>query len=75
MGPRAHGACGRPCLSSLAAMSILRHLRDQRGQTSVEYLGMIAVVVAIVGVIIAAAPDIGRSIVDAINDQIDKILG
>jgi pilus assembly protein Flp/PilA len=56
-------------------LALLSRLRSERGQSSVEYLGMVAVVVAVVGVIIAAAPGIGQSIVDAIGDQIDKILG
>ena len=50
-------------------------LTQQRGQSSIEYLGIIAVVAAIVGVIIAAAPDFGRDIVNAIGSQIEKVLG
>ena len=50
-------------------------LADESGQTSVEYLGAVAVVVAVVGVLLAAAPGIGEQIVDAIKSQIDKILG
>jgi Flp pilus assembly pilin Flp len=58
----------------MTLLALIARIRDERGQSSVEYLGMVAVVVAVVGVIIAAAPGIGHTIVDAISDQIDKIL-
>ncbi|MGW0186739.1 Flp family type IVb pilin [Streptomyces sp. NPDC003362] len=44
---------------------------DDRGQTAVEYLGIIAVVVAIVLAI--TGTDIGQSILDKITQQIDKV--
>ncbi|PZT68684.1 hypothetical protein DN402_13030 [Streptomyces sp. SW4] len=47
--------------------------RDDRGQTAVEYLGIIAVVVAIVLAI--TGTDIGQSIYDAIVDKIDEVTG
>ncbi|GGZ94423.1 Flp family type IVb pilin [Streptomyces echinoruber] len=50
-----------------------RAARDDRGQTAVEYLGIIAVVVAIVLAI--TGTDIGQSIYDAIVNQIDKVTG
>ena len=58
----------------------LRHprlpaLREERGQTAVEYLGMLLAVAAILGVVIGAAPELGGQIVDAIQKQIDIILG
>jgi Flp pilus assembly pilin Flp len=42
-----------------------------RGQTAVEYLGIIAVVVLIVGAI--AGTDVGKSIFEKIKQQIDKV--
>ncbi|MFJ6070313.1 Flp family type IVb pilin [Streptomyces sp. NPDC093065] len=48
-----------------------RH-RD-RGQTAVEYLGIIAVVVAIVLAI--TGTDIGETIYNAITDKIDELIG
>ncbi|ANJ09262.1 hypothetical protein LZP81_25040 [Streptomyces parvulus] len=47
--------------------------RDDKGQTAVEYLGIIAVVVAIVLAI--TGTDIGQSIYDAIVDKIDEVTG
>ncbi|MFR9674411.1 Flp family type IVb pilin [Streptomyces sp. TR02-1] len=44
-----------------------------RGQTAVEYLGIIAVVVLIVGAI--AGTSIGQQIFDAIKAQIGKVTG
>jgi len=49
-----------------------RAARDDRGQTAVEYLGIIAVVVAIVLAI--TGTDIGQTIYDAIVDKIDEVI-
>ncbi|MEU9732301.1 hypothetical protein [Streptomyces sp. NPDC048002] len=46
---------------------------NDKGQTAVEYLGIIAVVVAIVLAI--TGTDIGQSIYDAIVDKIDEVTG
>ena len=46
---------------------------DDKGQTAVEYLGIIAVVVAIVLAI--TGTDIGNTIYDAINEQIANVTG
>ncbi|MFJ8183288.1 Flp family type IVb pilin [Streptomyces sp. NPDC096105] len=57
----------------------VRHLqsraarRDDRGQTAVEYLGIIAVVVAIVLAI--TGTNIGQTIYDAIVNKIDELVG
>ncbi|MDG4534444.1 hypothetical protein [Streptomyces sp. AV19] len=45
--------------------------QDDRGQTSVEYLGIIAVVVAIV--LVLTTTDFGTVIAKAVMDQIHKI--
>ncbi|WP_200264180.1 hypothetical protein [Streptomyces sp. HSG2] len=51
----------------------LRSPRDDRGQTAVEYLGIIAVVVAIVLAI--TGTEIGQTIFNAIADQITQVTG
>ncbi|MFD7921623.1 hypothetical protein ACFV3R_20650 [Streptomyces sp. NPDC059740] len=50
-----------------------RFLGDDRGQTSVEYLGIIAVVVLIV--IAISGTDIGDTIYNAITSKISQLLG
>ncbi|MEV0487405.1 hypothetical protein AB0I69_43235 [Streptomyces sp. NPDC050508] len=50
-----------------------RAARNDKGQTAVEYLGIIAVVVAIVLAITGTS--IGTTILDAINTQIGNITG
>ncbi|MGW4101915.1 Flp family type IVb pilin [Streptomyces sp. NPDC004976] len=50
-----------------------RAARNDKGQTAVEYLGIIAVVVAIVLAITGTS--IGSTILEAITDQVDKITG
>ncbi|CAM5689217.1 hypothetical protein [Streptomyces aurantiogriseus] len=47
--------------------------RGDRGQTAVEYLGIIAVVVAIVLAI--TGTDIGQTIYNAITDKITEVTG
>ncbi|SEE39832.1 pilus assembly protein Flp/PilA [Streptomyces sp. 3213] len=50
-----------------------RAARSDKGQTAVEYLGIIAVVVAIVLAI--TGTDIGQSIFDAITNKIGEVTG
>ena len=50
-----------------------RAARNDKGQTAVEYLGIIAVVVAIVLAI--TGTDIGQTIYDAIVDKVDEVVG
>ncbi|MFE6173541.1 Flp family type IVb pilin [Streptomyces sp. NPDC056464] len=50
-----------------------RPVRDDEGQTAVEYLGIIAVVVAIVLAI--TGTDIGQTIFNAITDKITEVTG
>ncbi|MER0243005.1 hypothetical protein ACMA1D_30280 [Streptomyces sp. 796.1] len=50
-----------------------RFLGNDRGQTAVEYLGIIAVVVAIV--IGISGTDIGNEIFSAITDKISEVTG
>ncbi|MFF0199333.1 Flp family type IVb pilin [Streptomyces sp. NPDC005017] len=48
-------------------------MRNDKGQTAVEYLGIIAVVVAIVLAI--TGTDIGQTIYNAITDKINEVVG
>lgn len=48
-------------------------LKSDAGQTAIEYLGILAVVAAIIVVLLAT--DFGQTIVDAINEQIEKVTG
>ncbi|ALV33843.1 Flp family type IVb pilin [Streptomyces sp. NPDC101209] len=50
-----------------------RTARNDKGQTAVEYLGIIAVVVAIVLAI--TGTDIGQTIFNAITDKITEVTG
>ncbi|MCL6666973.1 MULTISPECIES: hypothetical protein [Streptomyces] len=50
-----------------------RTARNDKGQTAVEYLGIIAVVVAIVLAI--TGTDIGQTIFDAITAKIAEVTG
>ncbi|KUM74606.1 hypothetical protein J7F01_09190 [Streptomyces sp. ISL-22] len=50
-----------------------RTARKDEGQTAVEYLGIIAVVVAIVLAITGTS--IGQTIYDAIVSKIDEVIG
>ncbi|GGR99602.1 membrane protein [Streptomyces humidus] len=49
-----------------------RAARSDKGQTAVEYLGIIAVVVAIVLAI--TGTDIGQTIYNAITDKINEVI-
>ncbi|MEU3343837.1 hypothetical protein ABZ723_02315 [Streptomyces sp. NPDC006700] len=51
----------------------LRRRADDRGQTAVEYLGIIAVVVAIVLAITGTS--IGQTILNAITQKISEVTG
>jgi pilus assembly protein Flp/PilA len=52
---------------------LARVARNDRGQTAVEYLGIIAVVVAIVLAITGTS--IGQTIFDAITQKISEVTG
>ncbi|WP_309032965.1 Flp family type IVb pilin [Streptomyces alfalfae] len=60
-------------LHTTAAYLQTRAARDDKGQTAVEYLGIIAVVVAIVLAI--TGTDIGQTIYNAIKDKITEVTG
>ena len=48
-------------------------LADEDGQTAAEYVGILAFVAAVVGVIFAANSDIGGAIVDRISSIISSL--
>jgi hypothetical protein len=53
---------------------MFRSLRTgESGQTFVEWLGLMAFIVVLVGVMIAAAPGIGHKITEVINDALDAL--
>jgi Flp pilus assembly pilin Flp len=58
----------------IGALRLLDRLRDQRGQTSVEWAGIAFVVVAVAGAIVALAPNIAQDIVNAIGNAIKKLV-
>jgi pilus assembly protein Flp/PilA len=60
-------------INTVVARVQSRSLRNDSGQTAVEYLGIIAVVVAIVLAI--TGTDIGQSIKDAITAKIAEVTG
>jgi Flp pilus assembly pilin Flp len=47
--------------------------RNQRGQTTAEYVGIVAFVALIVVALIALAPDVGDKAMSIINAAFDKI--
>jgi Calpain family cysteine protease len=49
--------------------------RDQRGQTSAEYVGVLAFVVAVVAVLLLSAPSIAATVVDKVQEAICSITG
>ncbi|MEV7239962.1 hypothetical protein [Streptomyces sp. NPDC093248] len=55
----------------LKLLDVLQRRDSDKGQTAVEYLGIIAVVVAIVLAI--TGTDIGQTILDAIKSKIAEI--
>jgi hypothetical protein len=75
MGPLGHGrGRGRRIVSVAIAMRVRRNLlADDSGQTFVEWLGAIAFIVVLVGLLVAAAPGIGDKIANLITDLIDAL--
>jgi len=59
-------------INTVVARVQSRSLRNDSGQTAVEYLGIIAVVVAIVLAI--TGTDIGQTIYNAITDKINEVI-
>jgi Flp pilus assembly pilin Flp len=59
----------RLCLSSLAA----RLVSDERGQDAIEYVGVLAIVAVIIGVVIAVASGLNHPITSGVSKEISKI--
>ncbi|MFJ1806450.1 MULTISPECIES: Flp family type IVb pilin [unclassified Streptomyces] len=57
--------------TNTTARAVRRRADNDRGQTAVEYLGIIAVVVAIV--VLIANTNLGQTIVDKLRAQITKV--
>jgi Flp pilus assembly pilin Flp len=55
------------------ARTMDRFQDDERGQGSVEYIGIILVVVAIVGAVIAGATPIGTAIITKLTAAVNKL--
>jgi Flp pilus assembly pilin Flp len=53
--------------------SLMDRARDERGQTSAEYLGIIVVVAAIIIAIVGQANGISAKVVSGIGKAIDEI--
>jgi hypothetical protein len=74
MGPQTDGPHRSTRLPSIAAMHArLAQLRAESGQTFVEWLGTMVVIVALVGLVIAVVPDVGSTIGEKAKDIIDSI--
>ena len=57
--------------TDLAVRSAAARLREQRGQTAAEYMGLLLIVALIIGVLFAS--EIGDWIVKGVEQNIDKI--
>ena len=58
-----------------AVTDLVERSRDEEGQTSIEYLGIVVVVGIILAAILAAAPGFASSITSEISEQIKNITG
>jgi len=56
-----------------AGVALRNRVKDQRGQTAAEYMGILLVVAVIIGALIAA--DVDGKIAKAANEMVDKIAG
>ena len=62
--------CDRRCTMRTRALG-----RGQSGQTSVEWLGVMAVLCVVVGLVVAASPPVAQQIVCTVRTAIGKIIG
>jgi len=56
-------------------MGRLRVAREQQGQASAEYLGVLAFVAALVALLVMSASDIGATVVDKVQEAICSLAG
>jgi Flp pilus assembly pilin Flp len=61
-------------LSRSLVEAVKARARDQRGQTSAEYVGLIVLITVLVVAFVAAAPNIGKAITDGITKLINNII-
>jgi Flp pilus assembly pilin Flp len=70
-------------VSLVTRLQVLRHsfveavkarFRDERGQTSAEYVGLVVLITVLVVAFVAAAPGIGQTITNGITQLIQKII-
>ncbi|MDX1690073.1 MAG: hypothetical protein R3290_03510 [Acidimicrobiia bacterium] len=65
-----------PTLMTLAVVSTISRLRrDERGVTTVEWLGMAAVVVIVVAFLLPQVRSAAADMWDAIADELDGLFG
>jgi Flp pilus assembly pilin Flp len=62
-------------LKAYAARLARQARDDERGQGSVEYVGIILVVVAIVGAVVAGATPVGTAILTQLTNAVNNIGG
>ena len=65
----------RGALLGYGAGAVDRAHDDERGQGTVEYVGAVLLVVAIVGIVIAASTKVGESIVNQLTEAVTDIGG
>ncbi|WP_407318708.1 hypothetical protein UQW22_18590 [Isoptericola halotolerans] len=53
----------------------VRRAEDESGQGTVEYVGAVLLVVAIVGIVIAANEEVGEAIVTQLTDAVGDLSG
>jgi Flp pilus assembly pilin Flp len=54
--------------------AVKTRFRDERGQTSAEYVGLVVLITVLVVAFVAAAPGIGQTITNGITTLIQKII-
>lgn len=65
----------KAALEAHVARAVLRMHDDERGQGTVEYVGAVLLVVAIIGIVIAASTEVGNSIVGQLTKAVKNIGG
>jgi Flp pilus assembly pilin Flp len=61
-------------LAFTLAEAVKTRVRDERGQTSAEYVGLVVLITVLVVAFVAAAPGIGQTITNGITTLIQKII-
>jgi hypothetical protein len=63
--------------TQVAATSIVRRvaarLSDERGQDTIEYLGVLLVVAVLIGVVMGVVPQLRQTIINGANQVIDSV--